>query len=156
MRRLNSSGDPASLRETIAVATPARRARSRANASGLLDTTSTTCAGNRPLAERSRRFCNVVPLPLTRTARRSRSVDGFIGALSIAKCFSFEGIIEIRIEASYPEDNASNEVCGQEQQAPALILPNMNVLVVPAAIQASAVAAKDHVTERHGRCWAKQ
>src|SRR5437867_1159208 len=70
IRRLNSSTEPASFRSTTVVSMPAWRARSKANASRLFETTRTTWAGISPFAERSMKFCKVVPLPLTSTARR--------------------------------------------------------------------------------------
>src|SRR5262245_14257518 len=70
MRSPNSAGVALFFRSTTAVGSPARAARSSPATPGLLETTRTMCAFSRPSAIRSIRFCRVVPLPLSSTARR--------------------------------------------------------------------------------------
>jgi hypothetical protein len=63
----------------------------------------------------------------------------------------FKRIVEVRIQTTAEQHRAGKQVQGQQQGPPALVLPDMHVLVGPAAIEATLVAAKNHVTQRHGR-----
>ncbi len=56
---------------------------------------------------------------------------------------AFKGIVEVRVESPKKQDRAGDQVQGYQQWPPTLVLPDMNVLMVSASVQALLVAAKN-------------
>jgi hypothetical protein len=69
----------------------------------------------------------------------------------VLKGLALERVIQIRVQAPQVLDEAGGQVHRDEQRPPALLLPNMHVLVATAALQACQIATQDHMAQRHGR-----
>lgn len=68
----------------------------------------------------------------------------------------FERIIQITVFASQPKPQAATQIRGDEKQAPALDLADVDSFVVAGAFEAFEVASDHDVSQRHGRSSTRQ
>jgi hypothetical protein len=68
-----------------------------------------------------------------------------------AICFTFKVVAKVIMLSTTPGQKAGHEIGWEHEWPPALILTDMDMLMIPRLIQAGSIPTQNDVTQTHGR-----